>query len=88
MTRVSFKKLREWVNKWNEGHPEHEPFTVSDWNGYYHIGTNGSDLIGESTPGRAWEMFTMWKYGYMDGVEAQAKEFADKLARIVKENEE
>lgn len=87
MSRVTYKKLKEWVNEWNEGHPEHEPFEVRVWNGYYHIGTNGSELIGEATPGRAWAMFTMWKYGYSDGMEAQSRIIGKGLAKAMKGEE-
>ena len=73
MTRVSYKKLKEWVNEWNEGHPEHEPFEVRSNNGYYHIGEKCSYMISEATPKRAWEMFTMWKYGYSEGIDAQSR---------------
>lgn len=86
-TRVSFKKLREWVNEWNEGHPEHEPFEVSAWNGYYHIGEKCSNMISEPTPGRAWEMFTMWKYGYSEGMDAQSRAIGKGLAKAMKGEE-
>lgn len=84
MTRVSYKKLKEWVNEWNEGHPEHEPFEVRAYSGYYHIGTNASNMISEATPGRAWEMFTMWKYGYLEGTEAMGCAIGRGLAEAMK----
>jgi hypothetical protein len=67
MQRVTYNKLRAWVNIWNGNHPEKQ-FKVQGYNGYYHIFYyNGNKLCSAKTPGQVWELFTMWKYGYLEG---------------------
>lgn len=66
MKRVTFKLLKEWINEWNEYNDIQ--MEVRAYNDYYHIGpVGGNYIIVEKTPGRAWEVFCIWKNGYFTG---------------------
>lgn len=71
MSRISYNMLKEWINEWNEYHPEMK-MRLSVYNDYYHIARDsiGQNIVVEATPGRAWESFTIWKNGYYTGKES------------------
>jgi hypothetical protein len=68
MSKVTSKKVKEWVKIWNEYNPE-VPMGCTFSSGYAAIGhlkEHGSlDIIcsGE-TPREAWDQFCCWKAGF------------------------
>ena len=68
MSRITYKKVSEWVKTWNEYHPE-AIMTTTFSLGYAAIGFLGehgsmSVVASGSTPREAWDNFCAWKYGY------------------------
>lgn len=68
MNRVTYNKLKEWVDNWNEYHSDAE-VKLSAYNDYYHIldGKTHEMIVCEKTPGKCWEVFNVWKKGYFKG---------------------
>ena len=69
--RITYEMVKGWINEWNENHPETQMY-LSAYDDYYHLskGQGGNNIIVEKTPGRLWESFTIWKYGYYAGRES------------------
>lgn len=68
MSKITYKKVQEWVRVWNKYHPE-AVMTTTFSLGYAAIGFLGehggiSVVAQGSTPREAWDMFSAWKYGY------------------------
>lgn len=68
MVKVSYNKLKEWLNRWNVNHPE-ASVTLSCYSGYYHItfDLTGERIVDEKYPGKCWEVFNVWRDGYLKG---------------------
>ena len=68
MNRVTYNKLKEWLEDWNTSNPEAE-VKLSCYSDYYHIldGKTHTIIVCEHTPGRCWEVFGVWKKGYWKG---------------------
>ena len=69
MKRITYNKVKEWVNVWNENHPE-AVMTTAFWLNYAAIGFLGehggiSVIAQGSTPREAWDAFSAWKAGYL-----------------------
>lgn len=78
MERVTYKKLKGWINDWNAFHPE-MLMDLRAYNGYYHIERRetGYRICCEKNPGRCWKVFSVWKDGYWTGRDTLATKLVE-----------